>query len=130
MNDRDHLNERGLPPGRPFDPDLETTPREVRDSLAAEERNLVLIDCRRPDEHALCAINAPGEILLPMHLTAARLADLEPHKDRGIVVYCHTGRRSLWVTRFLRDAGFRDVKSMAGGIDLWSVDIDPRVPRY
>ncbi len=130
MTERDRLNERGLPPGRPFNPDFETTPRAVRDRLDTGENDLVLIDCRQPDEHEFCAINAPGEILLPMHLTAARLAELEPYKNRKIIVYCHTGRRSLWVTRFLRDAGFRDVKSMAGGIDLWSIDIDPGVPRY
>lgn len=130
MNERERLDDRGLPPGRSFNPELEITPREVRDRLESDPGGLVLIDCRQPDEHKFCALDAPGEILLPMHQTAARLAELEQHKSTPVVVYCHTGRRSLWVTRFLRDAGFRDVKSLAGGIDLWSVDIDPNVPRY
>jgi rhodanese-related sulfurtransferase len=51
-------------------------------------------------------------------------------RDRPFIVQCHTGRRSLKVTHLLREAGFPDVKSMAGGIELWAIDIDPNVPRY
>lgn len=123
------LDERGLPRGRPLDRDLEVTPREVRDALAGPDPPAI-IDCRRPDEHAFCALGAPGEALVPMHEIAARLGELDPLRDRDVVIYCHTGRRSLWAARYLRAHGFGGARSMAGGIDLWSRDIDPAVPRY
>ena len=50
--------------------------------------------------------------------------------EQPIVVYCHHGVRSLYVTVALRRLGFQDVRSLAGGIDLWSRDIDASVPRY
>lgn len=124
------LDTRGLPLGHPFDPEWEVTPRELRDALrpdAAGERPLV-IDCRTPDEHTTARIE--GSLLVPMDQLGARLVDLREHEDRAIVVYCHHGRRSLRVTAHLRQAGFERAKSMAGGIDLWSIDIDPAVPRY
>jgi len=124
------LEERGLPRGRPFDPELETTPRDVQAALESGVAPPIVIDCRRPDEHERCALQAPSERLIPMHETAARLDELSPYRDREIVVYCHTGRRSLWVARYLREHGFTKAKSMAGGIDLWSRDIDPTIPRY
>ena len=130
MKDRAALDERGLPRGRRFDPVTETTPREVKSRLDAGDPSLILVDCRRHHEHALCAIGAPGEAFVPMHETALRIEELLAMKDRSVVIYCHTGRRSLWVTRYLRESGLRDVKSMAGGIDLWAADIDPAVPRY
>lgn len=127
-----NLDERGLPRGSRLDPAWEVTPRQTRDALAAaaEDRPL-LLDCRRPDEWALCRIE--GATLVPMDQVGGRLDDVEDAaggRDRPIIVYCHHGRRSLTVTARLREAGFTDVKSMAGGIDLWSMDIDPSVPRY
>lgn len=125
------LDERGLPVGgRPFKPDWEITPREVKAKLDAGDESLALVDCRRPEEHEFCRINAPNQTLIPMHETWSRLKELSPLKDKEVVVYCHTGRRSLWVAAFMRQAGFKNVKSMAGGIDVWSIDIDPTVPRY
>jgi rhodanese-related sulfurtransferase len=129
--DNVELDDRGLPVGgRPFKPEWETTPREVKAKLDSESDALVLIDCRRPEEHEHCRIESPNQRLVPMHETWSRLKELSPLKDKEVVVYCHTGRRSLWVAAFLRQAGFKDVKSMAGGIDVWSIDIDSSVPRY
>ena len=67
---------------------------------------------------------------MPLQDIAARLPELEDYKDCKIVVHCHHGGRSLQFTTILRQQGFRDITSMAGGIDLWSIDIDPKVPRY
>lgn len=127
-----NLDERGLPRGSRFDPAWEVTPRQTREALAAQEPGRpLLLDCRRQDEWNLCRIE--GATLVPMDQIRSRLDEVEDAaggKDRPIIVYCHHGRRSLTVTAQLREAGFTDVKSMAGGIDLWSMDIDPSVPRY
>jgi rhodanese-related sulfurtransferase len=132
------LNEAGLPVGYPFKPDWEVTPRQVRAWLA--EGKLaggpspevgVLLDCRRPDEWERSRI--AGAVLIPMQEIERRADELEDEdggRVRTIVVHCHHGVRSLRVAAALRAMGFRDVRSMAGGIDLWSMDVDPGVPRY
>jgi rhodanese-related sulfurtransferase len=89
---------------------------------------LLLLDCREPPEHQTARIE--GARLIPMREIPSRLAELEPYKDRRIVVHCHHGGRSLRVTHFLRQQGFSQVQNMAGGIDAWSLEIDPSVPRY
>ncbi len=121
------FDENGLPPGYPFQPDWEITPREfVRRKAAGEP--LVLIDCRTAPERDLATI--PGSIHVPMHDLAARLPDLRAHESAPVVVHCHHGARSLQVAAALRDAGFDDVRSMAGGIHLWALDVDNKVPVY
>jgi rhodanese-related sulfurtransferase len=126
------LDDRGLPRGSRLDPGMEVTPRQTREALArTDDDRPFLLDCRRTDEWALCRIE--GAVLVPMDQVARRLDEIEDaagSKDRPIIVYCHHGRRSLTVTSQLRAVGFTDVKSMAGGIDLWSMDIDAAVPRY
>jgi len=88
---------------------------------------VVLVDCRESDEWALC------------HLPGARLVPLSEFPDSAnplvaagvpCVVYCHHGMRSLRATRWLRAQGLASCFSMAGGIDRWSVEIDPLVTRY
>ena len=129
------LNPDGLPRGSTFAPEWEVTPREVRAVMSGsgggEGEKPLLLDCRRPDEWQTARIE--GAVLFPMDQIGGRLEEIEDvagDKDRPIIVYCHHGRRSLRVTAELRQAGFTDVKSMAGGIDVWSMDIDPGVPRY
>jgi len=91
----------------------------------------LLLDCRLLEEWEVCRID--GAKLFPMQSIVQQAEDVEDAaggKDKAVVVYCHHGRRSLQVTATLRGLGFTDVKSMAGGIDLWSVDIDGEVRRY
>lgn len=98
---------------------------------ARGETDVLLLDCRR--EHEWRTARIEGSVLIPMNEVAMRLDEIEGpdgERDRPIVVHCHGGRRSLKVTALLRAAGFSDVRSMAGGIELWSIDIDPGVPRY
>ena len=90
--------------------------------------NFLLIDCREPSEYDTCKID--GATLLPMSELANRLSELEPYKDREIIVHCHHGGRSLRVANWLRKNGYDKARSMAGGIDQWSLEIDPTVPRY
>jgi rhodanese-related sulfurtransferase len=121
------LDANGLPAGYPFNPDWEVTPRDFRARRDAGER-VVLLDCRTDAERATASID--GSIHVPMHELAARLDALRAHEADPVVVHCHHGARSLQVTAALRQAGFEDVRSMAGGIHLWSLDIDPSVPVY
>jgi rhodanese-related sulfurtransferase len=86
-----------------------------------------LIDVREPAEHAICHIE--GAALIPMQYIPTRLNELDDAGAR-IVVFCHHGVRSLSVVDWLRRQGVENCQSMAGGIDLWSLSIDPAVPRY
>jgi len=121
------LDDAGLPTGYPFQPAWEVTPRQVRQARTAGE-SLILIDCRTPAEHATARIE--GAVLVPLQEFNARIGSLREHEDQRVVVFCHHGARSLQFTAALRREGFSDVHSMAGGIHLWSLDIDPSVPVY
>ncbi len=105
----------------------ETTCQEVH-QLLKEKANLLLIDCREPDEHEIGTIE--GAMLLPMSELAARHKELADRQVDHMVVYCHHGMRSLNVTRWLRQHGFPQAQSMVGGIDLWAQEVDPQMPRY
>lgn len=121
------LDANGLPQEYPFNAEWEVTPRDVRRRMQAGE-TLVLIDCRTSSERDIARIE--GAIHTPMHDLASHISALRKHEGDPIVVHCHHGARSLQVTAALREAGFENVRSMAGGIHLWSLDIDPQVPVY
>lgn len=106
---------------------LEISVQETKRRLDNAD-DFLLVDCREPRERALCEIKS--SLLIPMQETPQRLAELEPYRDRPIVIHCHGGMRSLQVAQWLRSQGFLQTQSMAGGIDAWSVEIDPTVPRY
>jgi len=101
--------------------------QEIARAMASENPPL-LIDCREPSEVVTASID--GTLNIPMGEISARLPELEAHDERDIVVMCHHGVRSLQVVAFLREAGFEDPRSLAGGIDRWSLEIDASVPRY
>ena len=88
----------------------------------------LLLDCREADEFALVAI--AGAKFLPMSEIQSRAGELRAYKQAPIVVFCHHGMRSAQVTQWLREQGFNQVQSMAGGIDRWAVEIDPSMKRY
>jgi len=106
---------------------IETDCRSVQQKLRAQD-DLLLLDCREPDEWAL--VHIEGAHLLPMSELAARVGEIEEYRDRPIVVHCHHGGRSLRVARWLREQGFGQAQSMAGGIDQWALEIDRTLPRY
>jgi rhodanese-related sulfurtransferase len=101
--------------------------QSVKDLLDSDE-DLLLLDCREPHEHALVRID--GAKLVPMQEIPQRLAELEPHRNRRIVVHCHHGIRSLKVTTWLRSQGFAKTQNMSGGIDFWTLLVDTSLPRY
>jgi len=88
----------------------------------------LFLDCRTAEEHDTAKI--AGSLNLPMQELPERVAELSAWKDRPIIVHCHHGMRSLRVAKWLREQGFALAQSMRGGIDGWSIDVDPTVPRY
>jgi adenylyltransferase/sulfurtransferase len=86
----------------------------------------LLLDVRQPFEHLIGRL--PGAVLTPLPELERRLGELDP--DSPIVAYCHSGGRSAAAVEMLRRAGFRRALNLVGGIDAWSREIDPTVPRY
>lgn len=121
------LDASGLPSGYPFQPEWEIAPRELRRSLDAGE-DILVIDCRTAQERELARIE--GSMHVPFQDVSSQLERLRDFQDRTIVVHCHQGGRSLRMTALLRREGFAHVRSLAGGIHLWAIDVDPRVPTY
>lgn len=102
-------------------------PTEVAARLSGGE-DLPLLDVREPHEHAWVAL--PTSRLIPLHELPDRLEELGAWKDREFVVYCHHGVRSAHAVAWLRTQGFHGARNLAGGIDRWSLEIDPSVRRY
>lgn len=107
----------------PLEIDCESVQR-----MQAAGEPFLLLDCRERDEYETAKIE--GASLLPMSELQVRIDELEDRRNSLIVVHCHHGGRSLRVANWLRAQGFPMAQSMAGGIDAWSLRIDPQVPRY
>src|SRR5579863_7538224 len=106
---------------------MEITPVEVK-GLLDRGFPLRLIDVREPAEHDICHIE--GASLIPMRTVPDHLAELDDDSETEVIVFCHHGVRSLSVVDWLRRQGLANCRSMSGGIDLWSLQVDPSVPRY
>jgi rhodanese-related sulfurtransferase len=101
----------------------------LREFLAAHP-DAVLLDVREPWEVALAALRVEGaeSLDIPMNEIPARLSEVP--NARPVVCICHHGARSAQVVAFLSHHGHESVYNLAGGIDDWSVRVDPSVPRY
>jgi len=106
---------------------IEVSPRDAQAALASQNEACTLLDCRELSEHAFAHI--PGCKLIPLGEIANRLDELDSLRNSRIIVYCHSGVRSLRATTLLRRAGFASAQSLKGGIDQWSREIDPSIPR-
>lgn len=102
-------------------------PAALRDRLAAGQPT-VLVDVREPWEHQYCHL--AGDVLMPLGELDEHAADLQVPPGALVVVYCHHGVRSLHGAAYLQGLGVGPVASLQGGIDLWSAEVDPAVPRY
>lgn len=107
------------------------TPPEISAQELHERRErgeaIQLVDCREVWENEL--VRLEPSTLIPMNDTPGRIEEFRL-MEGPVVVYCHHGVRSMHVVRWLREQGFDNVLSLAGGIDDWSLSIDPDLPRY
>jgi adenylyltransferase/sulfurtransferase len=105
---------------------LEISVTETKRLLDETPGDVMLIDVREPDEVATCCI--AGTEHIPMRQIPNQLDRLP--KDKHLLIHCHHGGRSMKVTQFLRANGYDAVSNVEGGIDAWSLVIDPTVARY
>jgi len=103
----------------------EMTPRELAARLARGDP-IDVIDVREPYEYQIARL--PGARLVPLRAFGETVPSLD--RDRDIVIHCHHGMRSAVAMEVLQAQGFRRVWNLAGGIDRWSDEVDPRVPKY
>ncbi len=103
----------------------EIDPVEVKAKMDRGD-HFVLIDVREPHEYQICSI--PNAKLIPLGDLPKRLNELNSADE--IVAHCKSGMRSGKAVDFLKQAGFRKVRNMKGGILAWSDKVDPRVPKY
>ncbi len=98
--------------------------------MQAQSGMTVVLDVREPRELEVAGLRPRGFELLtiPMNDVPARLLELDP--DRPVACLCHHGARSQRVAMYLASNGFSQVANIAGGIDAWSLELDPAVPRY
>ena len=101
------------------------TPVEIKARLDRGD-DLLLIDVREHNEIAIAAL--PGAVVCPLS-QADHWIDNVP-TGRSLVLMCHHGVRSMHAAMALAARGHQDITNMTGGIDLWSQQVDPSVPRY
>jgi len=114
--------------GEPLDAEAgvpEITVKDLAERVAKGD-DFDVIDVREPQEYAFARL--PFTQLLPLGDLPRRLSELDSARD--IVVHCRTGKRSAQAVEMLQQAGFRKVWYLKGGIDAWSREVDPGVPRY
>jgi sulfur-carrier protein adenylyltransferase/sulfurtransferase len=102
----------------------EIQPEELKRRLDAGE-NLFVLDVREPFEYQIANLGAK---LIPLGELPQRTGELDPNRE--IVAHCKGGVRSLKAVEILRQRGFKNVSSLAGGILAWSDKVDPKVPKY
>ncbi len=117
--------------GMPADEEEEALQEvSAADVAAAKERGdrFLLLDVREPAEWETARIE--GATLIPLGELEARIGELAEWREGRIVAQCHHGGRSAAACRVLAAHGFGDVANLVGGIEAWSLTVDPSVPRY
>jgi rhodanese-related sulfurtransferase len=115
------------------DPDRSITPAKLEQLLAGDstrgihETPPILLDVREASEASF--VSLPGSVLIPLGQLPLRLDELDD-RNASIVVYCHHGIRSARALDVLEKAGFTRVRHLTGGIDAWSLQVDPELARY
>jgi adenylyltransferase/sulfurtransferase len=100
------------------------SPIELKRRLDAGE-DLFVLDVREPHEYQIANLGAK---LIPLGDLPARVKELD--SSREIVVHCKSGGRSQKAAEFLAQSGFKKLHNLAGGINAWSTDVDPKVAKY
>ena len=104
---------------------MQIEPRELSDRLAAGEK-ISLLDVRTREEFD--AVKLPDAQFFTQELMQEILSKWD--RENLLVVYDHQGTRSMDAAAYFQGHGFENVKSLRGGIDAWSVEVDPKLPRY
>jgi sulfur-carrier protein adenylyltransferase/sulfurtransferase len=104
----------------------EVSVQELKQVLDDPKLGIKVIDVREPDEYRIAHIE--GVPLLPLSQLAQRVIELDP--EQPYYIHCKMGGRSMKALEFLRQQGFKSLKSVRGGITAWSSEIDPSVPKY
>jgi adenylyltransferase/sulfurtransferase len=104
----------------------EVTVQEMKRALDNPALGVKVIDVREPDEYQIAHVE--GAVLLPLSTLARRFSELDP--DQSYYLHCKVGGRSMHALHFLREQGFKHLKSVQGGILAWADQIDPSVPKY
>jgi rhodanese-related sulfurtransferase len=105
----------------------EMTARELAERLRAG-RAVLLVDVREDWERQIAHL--PQDTHVPLHSLVARAGEIATPPGGEVVIYCHAGVRSWMAAQYLEHVGLKDVISLAGGIDAWSVEVDPNIARY
>ncbi|HWD93044.1 MAG TPA: molybdopterin-synthase adenylyltransferase MoeB [Verrucomicrobiae bacterium] len=116
-------------PAEPEEPAMhpdEVTVQDMKRALGDPKLDIKVLDVREPDEYEIARVE--GVPLLPMSQLQERFTELDPNQQ--YYIHCHAGGRSLRAVQFLRQQGFKHLKSVKGGISAWSDEIDPGVPKY
>jgi rhodanese-related sulfurtransferase len=104
---------------------MQIQPRELADRIAAGEP-VYMLDVRTREEFE--AVKLPGAHLFTQELMQEILGN--GSRPNLFVIYDHTGARSMDAAAYFQGHGFENVKSLRGGIDAWSAEVDPKLPRY
>jgi rhodanese-related sulfurtransferase len=114
--------------------DLEISPQALAEKLSANQKDFYLLDVRELWELNYAKISHARVVVLPMSEIARQREQAFPEGLRDpeceIVVMCHHGIRSMQVTQWMRAQGWKNVTSLAGGIDAYAQEIDPGVGAY
>jgi len=103
----------------------EVSIQDMKRALNDASLGIKVVDCREPSEYA--AAHIPGVMFLPLSELQLRLGELDP--QQSYYVHCRAGGRSLKLVQFLKENGFKNVKSVAGGIHAWADEFDPAMPK-
>jgi adenylyltransferase/sulfurtransferase len=104
----------------------EVSVQEMKRALDNPNLGIKVVDVREPDEYEIAKVD--GVPLLPLSQLNERFTELDPNTQ--YYIHCKSGVRSLKALGFLRQQGFKYVKSVKGGITAWAEEIDSSVPRY
>ena len=105
---------------------IEKNAQDVKDLIDSAKKKPLILDVREQWEYDICHIE--NSVHIPMGKITSMADDLK--SDEIIIVVCHHGIRSRMVAKYLMTKGFKDVINLTGGIDAWSSDVDPAMPKY
>lgn len=121
-----NLDSHGLPAGYPFKPEYEVTPRQAAELVKGG--TAIIVDVRTAPELEAASVAGAQHIVLDE--IERRAGEIDADEGVQVLTLCHHGVRSLKAALALRQLGYPNAKSIAGGIDLWSRAVDRTVPVY